>query len=62
MGEKVNLCTLRFWRAHSSSTPDQTNTDEGLIYAAIVVLASVIRGVVSFRGPGRRAGRVFMQR
>ena len=34
---------------------------EGLIYLDIVALASVLRGVVSFRGPGRRAGCVFMQ-
>ena len=44
---------------HSSSTPDQTNADKGLIYPAIVALASVLRGIVSFRGPGRRAGRVY---
>ena len=41
---------------------EKYNIDEGLIYPAIVALASVLRGVVSFRGPGRRAGRVYMQR
>ena len=62
MGEESSLVYFTPLECgYISSIQEKTKTDEGLTSPAIFALVTVLRGIVSFRGPSCRTGLVFMQ-